>query len=151
MAGFSRAMPPADGASAGAAHQIRLLPDAQAGAGRRGVARVRHDGRVSRVVRGQPAGISGLQTCREMSRPQFQPQQAKEIARAFADEGVEYVFIGKSAAILLGYPASSQEVQVFPEKSPANGVRIVAALRRVGFQINSKLEAAITRGKDFVQ
>lgn len=86
-----------------------------------------------------------------MSRPQFQPEQAKEIARAFADEGVEYVFIGKSAAILLGYPASSQEVQVFPEKSPANGARIVAALRRVGFEINGELEDAITRGKDFVQ
>jgi hypothetical protein len=80
-----------------------------------------------------------------MSRPQFQPEQAKEIARAFADEGVEYVFIGKSAAILLGYPAVTQDVDVFPEKTPANGARMVAALRRVGFDINHELEAAKAR------
>ncbi len=86
-----------------------------------------------------------------MSRPQFQPEQAKEIARAFADEGVEYVFIGKSAAILLGYPAITQDVDVFPEKTPANGARIVTALRRVGFEINREVEDAIKRGKDFVQ
>ena len=86
-----------------------------------------------------------------MNRPQFQPEQAREIARAFAAEGVEYVFIGKSAAILLGYPAVTQDVDVFPEKSPANGDRIVAALRRVGFETNSELEDAIRRGKDFVQ
>jgi hypothetical protein len=86
-----------------------------------------------------------------MSRPQFQPQQAKEIARAFADEGVEYVFIGKSAAILMGFPAVTQDVDVFPKKSPENGARIVAALRRVGFDIDHEMEDAIKRGKDFVQ
>ena len=86
-----------------------------------------------------------------MSRPQFQPEQAKEIARAFAEEGVEYVFIGKSAAILLGFPAITQDVDVFPEKSPANGTRIVAALRRVGFEIGAELQDSICQGKDFVQ
>lgn len=86
-----------------------------------------------------------------MRRPQFQPEQAREIARAFAEEGVQYVFIGKSAAILLGYPAVTQDVDVFPEKTPANGARIVIALRRVGFAINGELEDAINRGKDFVQ
>jgi hypothetical protein len=86
-----------------------------------------------------------------MIRPQFQPEQAKEIARAFAAEGVEYVFIGKSAAILLGYPAVTQDVDVFPEKTPANGARIVAALRSVGFEINEEMGDAIRRGKDFVQ
>jgi len=86
-----------------------------------------------------------------MSRPQFQPEQAKEIARAFAEEGVEYVFIGKSAAILMGFPAITQDVDVFPKKTPENGARIVAALRRVGFNINHELDDAIKRGKDFVQ
>ena len=86
-----------------------------------------------------------------MNRPQFQPEQAREIARAFAAEGVEYVFIGKSAAILMGFPAVTQEVNVFPEKSPANGARIVTALRRVGFEMDAATEEAIRRGKDFVQ
>ncbi len=86
-----------------------------------------------------------------MSRPQFQPEQAREIAHAFAAEAVEYVFIGKSAAILMGFPASTQDVDVFPEKSPVNGARIVTALRRVGFEIDAGTEDGIRRGKDFVQ
>ncbi len=35
----------------------------------------------------------------------FQPQQAIEVAEAFAKHSVEYMFIGKSGAILLGYPS----------------------------------------------
>jgi hypothetical protein len=35
-------------------------------------------------------------------RKEFHPLQAQEIARAFNDNGVDYLFIGKSGAILLG-------------------------------------------------
>ena len=102
------------------------------------------------MVRGEFAGISWIQT-RAMNRPQFQPEQAKAIAGAFAQEKVEYVFIGKSAAVLMGFPAITQDVDVFPKKSPENGARIVAALRRIGFDIGREMEDAIIRGKDFVQ
>ena len=44
----------------------------------------------------------------------FNPLQAQEVARAFNEEGVDYLFIGKSAAILLGYPGTTQDVDVFP-------------------------------------
>jgi hypothetical protein len=86
-----------------------------------------------------------------MNRPQFQPEQAKEIARAFAEERVEYVFIGKSAAVLMGFPAITQDVDVFPKKTPENGARIVAALRQIGFEVGREMEEAIICGKDFVQ
>jgi hypothetical protein len=33
-------------------------------------------------------------------RKEFHPLQAQEIARAFLEEGVDYLFIGKSGAIL---------------------------------------------------
>ena len=39
-------------------------------------------------------------------RQPFNPLQAQEVAQAFNASGVEYLFIGKSAAILLGYPGS---------------------------------------------
>ncbi len=84
-------------------------------------------------------------------RPQFQPGQAAEIARAFDLEGVEYLFIGKSAAILLGYPAITQDVDVFPARSPENGARIIAALRKLGFPLDAGLEESIKLGRDFVQ
>jgi len=84
-------------------------------------------------------------------RPVFRPVQAEEIAGAFDEEGVEYLFIGKSGAILLGYPGTTQDVDIFPDRSPENGRRIIAALRKIGFEIGVELERDITRGKDFVQ
>jgi hypothetical protein len=84
-------------------------------------------------------------------RREFHPLQAEEVARAFQEEGVDYLFIGKSGAILLGYPGTTQDVDVFPARSVENGRRIVTALKRIGFQIDSELERDITSGKDFVQ
>ncbi len=82
---------------------------------------------------------------------EFRPLQAEEIARAFLDEQVNYLFIGKSGAILLGYPGTTQDVDVFPERSAQNGRRIVVALRKIGFEIGGDLEQEIVSGKDFVQ
>jgi hypothetical protein len=82
---------------------------------------------------------------------EFRPLQAEEIARAFNDLGVDYLFIGKSGAILLGYPGTTQDVDIFPGRSPENGKRIVLALRKVGFEIDPQLESDIVTSKDFVQ
>ena len=84
-------------------------------------------------------------------RREFRPLQAEEVARAFRAEKVDYLFIGKSGAILLGYPGTTQDVDVFPARSPENGTRIVAALRKIGFDIGLELERQIVAGKDFVQ
>lgn len=81
----------------------------------------------------------------------FNPLQAQEVARAFNDAGVEYLFIGKSGAILLGYPGTTQDVDVFPAKSAENGERIVKALLELGFVLDDNTRAEIIRGKDFVQ
>src|SRR3989440_10482996 len=86
-----------------------------------------------------------------MRRDTFNPAQAQEVAAAFAKHGVDYMFIGKSGAILLGYPGTTQDVDVFPRKNEENGRRIVAALRDLDFTIDENLEQEITRGKDFVQ
>jgi hypothetical protein len=84
-------------------------------------------------------------------RREFHPLQAEEIAHAFHKEKVDYLFIGKSGAILLGYPGTTQDVDVFPARSPENGKRIVVALRKIGFEISLELEREIVAGKDFVQ
>ncbi len=39
----------------------------------------------------------------------FEYRQAEEIREAFARHGVRYLFLGKSAAILLGYPDTTQD------------------------------------------
>ena len=86
-----------------------------------------------------------------MTRPQFQPEQAKAIARAFEAAGVDYLFIGLGGAILLGFPAVTQDVHIFPARDPENGRRIATSLRNLGFDISEDLEQAIVRGEDFVQ
>lgn len=84
-------------------------------------------------------------------RQPFNPLQAQEVAQAFNAVGVEYLFIGKSAAILLGFPGTTQDVDVFPAKSAENGKRIVKALLELGFVLDDTAQAEIIRGKDFVQ
>jgi hypothetical protein len=86
-----------------------------------------------------------------MKRETFSPVQAQIVATAFAEYHVDYMFIGKSGAILLGYPGTTQDVDVFPRKDVENGKRIVTALREMGFVVHDELESEILRGKDFVQ
>ena len=81
----------------------------------------------------------------------FRPEQARIVAEAFAKHGVDYLFIGKGGAILLGYPGATQDVDVFPKKSADNGGRIVAALEEIGFALSGADRADIVSGKDFVQ
>lgn len=63
-----------------------------------------------------------------MTRREFHPLQAEAIARAFNDAGVEYLFLGKSGAILLGYPGTTQDVDVFPARKTESGRRLAGAL-----------------------
>ena len=84
-------------------------------------------------------------------RPAFNPLQAQQVAIAFNAAGVDYLFIGKSAAILLGYPGTTQDVDIYPAKSEENGRRMVSALIELGFGLDEDTQAEIVRGKDFVQ
>ena len=86
-----------------------------------------------------------------MPRDQFNPAQAQEVAAAFAAHAVDYMFIGKSGAILLGYPGTTQDVDVYPRKDRENSRRIVSALKDLGFVLDNELTEEILRGKDFVQ
>ena len=86
-----------------------------------------------------------------MKREQFSPLQAQQVAAAFARHHVDYMFIDKSGAILLGYPGTTQDVDVYPRKSEENGRRIIAALLDLGFEVSEHLGTEIVRGKDFVQ
>lgn len=86
-----------------------------------------------------------------MTAKAFRPEQARIVADAFEQHGVEYLFIGKGGAILLGYPGATQDVDLFPRRSADNGRRIVAAMIEIGFELSGTDEADIVAGKDFVQ
>jgi hypothetical protein len=106
-------------------------------------------------------GVGATKSCRrilvigsllsEMPESKFTPEQAVELAAAFARFKVDYLFIGKSGAILLGYPAVTQDVDLFLPKNSENAVRVVEALTQLGFQLPETIQHKILRGADFVQ
>jgi hypothetical protein len=81
----------------------------------------------------------------------FEYRQAQEIRDACQRHGVRYLFIGKSAAILLGFPDTTQDADLYVERSPDNGRALVQALRDIGFTLTDGQAKEIERGKDFVQ
>ncbi len=81
----------------------------------------------------------------------FEYRQAEEVRDAFVRHGVRYLFLGKSGAILLGYPDTTQDADVYVEKSAANGTAIVSALIELGFTLTDDERSQILRGKDFIQ
>lgn len=83
--------------------------------------------------------------------PAFEYRQALEIRDVLARHGVRYLFIGKSAAILLGFPDTTQDADLFVEKTPANCRSLERGLRDLGFALTESQAGEIERGKDFVQ
>src|SRR6516162_4848940 len=81
----------------------------------------------------------------------FEYRQAEELHEALRRNGVQYLFLGKSGAILLGFPDTTQDVDLFPLRSAENGRVLVKALSEMGFSLTDAQTAEIIRGKDFVQ
>jgi hypothetical protein len=81
----------------------------------------------------------------------FEYRQAEEVRDAFARHGVRYLFLGKSGAILLGYPDTTQDADVYVEKTPGNGELLVSALVELRFDLTDEEKAQVRRGKDFIQ
>ncbi len=77
----------------------------------------------------------------------FEYAQAEEIRDAFARHRVRYLFIGKSGAILLGFPDTTQDAHLFVDKAAGNGAAAAAALGELGFPLTSEQVAEISRGK----
>jgi hypothetical protein len=81
----------------------------------------------------------------------FEYRQAEEVREAFGRRGVQYLFLGKSGAILLGFPDTTQDADLFPAKTAENCQALAAALVDLGFALSEQQIEEITRGKDFVQ
>ncbi len=81
----------------------------------------------------------------------FEYRQAQELRDVLARWRVRYLFIGKSGAVLLGFPDTTQDVDLFPLRSLANGQALVGALRELGFALTDLEAEDVVRGKDFVQ
>jgi hypothetical protein len=81
----------------------------------------------------------------------FEYRQAQEIRDCFRGHGIRYLFIGKSGAILLGFPDTTQDADLFVEKAPENCAALLSALRELGFGLTEAQAEEVLRGKDFIQ
>ncbi|HSZ58181.1 MAG TPA: hypothetical protein VK797_21130 [Tepidisphaeraceae bacterium] len=81
----------------------------------------------------------------------FEYRQAQEIREALKRHGVRYLFIGKSGAILLGFPDTTQDADLFVDRAPSNANALVDALVELGFILTDDQSNDIRRGKDFIQ
>jgi hypothetical protein len=81
----------------------------------------------------------------------FDYPQAERIRDTFSRHGVRYLFIGKSGAILLGFPDTTQDADLFVEKGENNGAAIASALTELGFNLTPQQIGEIRQGKDFIQ
>lgn len=85
-----------------------------------------------------------------MPESKFTPAQAEELAAAFQQAAVDYLFIGKSGAILLGYPDTTQDVDVFLPRSRENAGRVLSALRVLGFPLDAATTMSILAGSEII-
>ena len=81
----------------------------------------------------------------------FSFRLAERLRKALSKHRVQYLFLGKSGAIILGYPDTTQDADIFVRKDPQNGAALVKALHSLGFKLTKALELEILRGKDFIQ
>lgn len=88
----------------------------------------------------------------------MQQSDVIKLHHALAARNVEYMIIGKGAAIMQGYSSTTQDIDIYPSKAPANTERLLAALKDLGFafdvDINGVIHAPaaeILTAKDFVQ
>ncbi len=77
----------------------------------------------------------------------FEYRQAQEIRDFLRRHGVRYLFLGNSGAILLGFPDTTQVVELLPNKTPENCVLLAEGLVELGFVLSPDQRAEIERAK----
>jgi len=60
---------------------------------------------------------------------------AEKLAKIFTKHAIEYLFIGKSGAILYGFPDTTQDIDLFPKKGkkrPDIGLNFYHSFKKYG-------------------
>ena len=88
----------------------------------------------------------------------MQSSNALRLCEVLSAHGVEYMIVGKGAAILQGYSSTTQDIDIYPSKKPGNPEKLLDALRELGFVFDVdgpgktvSPSKEILDGKDFIQ
>ena len=77
--------------------------------------------------------------------------QLEKLRDTFRRHGVRYLFIGQTGAILHGFPDTTQDADLFLQKSLRNGAAAAKALQELGFPLTPPQTAEIRRGQAVIQ
>jgi hypothetical protein len=77
-------------------------------------------------------------------------KQAHDINEALKRHRVRYLFIGKLAAILLGFQDTTGDADLFIDSEPTKRGALLAAVRELGFVLTEKQAVDINRGVDII-
>jgi len=84
-------------------------------------------------------------------------KNAYELRNTLDECNVEYMVIGKGAAILQGYSSTTQDIDIFPSKDKVNCMRLLMALKSLGFRFDVESDGCVHSpsqevldGKDFI-
>lgn len=88
----------------------------------------------------------------------MQKQDAFRLRDTLKKHGVEYMLLGKGAAVLQGYSGTTQDIDIYPSTEPKNKTQLLAALRELGFEFDKVIDGVlhypakeVLEGKDFIQ
>ena len=81
----------------------------------------------------------------------FEYPQLQEMHEALTRHGVAYLVIGKSGALLHGFPDTTQDTDIFVRKTAADGRALVNALRELQFVLDDQQARKIEQGKALIQ
>lgn len=81
----------------------------------------------------------------------FEYSQAQEVRDTFARYAIRYLFIGKSGAVILEFPDTTQDIDLFVQRSFENCSALVKALQELGFELTDEQSNEIISGKDLIQ
>lgn len=88
----------------------------------------------------------------------MQTEDAYRLRDALAEHEVEYMIIGKGAAILQGFSGTTQDIDIYPSKIPENRRKVLDTLLDLGFEFDRVIEGVVhyparevLEGKDFIQ
>ena len=78
-------------------------------------------------------------------------RQLRKLTDALERNGVQYLYIGKSAAIIHGFADTTQDADIYVNHTKENKEKLVVALKEIEFRLSTEQEIEIKGGKDFIQ
>jgi hypothetical protein len=74
----------------------------------------------------------------------------KKVIKTFKKYKIDYMFIGRGAAIIQGFSEMTKDIDVYVDDEDDNKKNLLEALKEIGFKLDIKKSQEVLDGKDFI-